>query len=382
MPFCSVPFIHSYVDTKGKNRICCAAEWTPGQYDLQDWESKDYQKIREAVSSDDKEWLPECNECKRREEAGQEDSYRKINNKLYEQLDRPELNIINGTNFEVPISYDLRMNNLCNLSCRMCGPSTSSQLYKEMIRHPELWTKSTYEPLEAYNSMDINRIIDEAESMYEIKLLGGEPTVQPETKAIMKRLIDVGNTGLRFNITTNGTNVNTTFYDLLKQFKQVYLQISIDDYGIGHDYIRGPASNFETIWKNIKKIYELDWAGDINIAIHQTITTFNIFNFWELRQQTNIQYPWCGFRNGIVYYPPMYSPQYLPGKWKDMAAEVAKKAGAYEDEKHIFKLIYQVETNMNYVRELKNYTPIMDFARNQHLKDYFPQFAELFEGIN
>ena len=69
----------------------------------------------------------------------------------------------------------------------MCGPSTSSQLYKEMIRHPELWTKSIYEPLEAYNSMDINRIIDEAESMYEIKLLGGEPTVQPETKAIMKR---------------------------------------------------------------------------------------------------------------------------------------------------------------------------------------------------
>ena len=139
MPFCAVPFIHSYIDTKGKNRICCAAKWTPGQYDLQDWEGKDYQKIREAVSSDDKEWLPECNECKRREEAGQEDSYRKINNKLYEQLDRPELNIINGTNFEVPISYDLRMNNLCNLSCRMCGPKFSLQIQKEAKKHPELW---------------------------------------------------------------------------------------------------------------------------------------------------------------------------------------------------------------------------------------------------
>ena len=56
MPFCSVPFIHSFIDTKGENRICCTARWVPGQYDLQDWEGEDYQKIREAVSSDDKDW--------------------------------------------------------------------------------------------------------------------------------------------------------------------------------------------------------------------------------------------------------------------------------------------------------------------------------------
>lgn len=381
MPFCSVPFIHTFIDTKGENRICCAAKWTPGQYDLQDWQGEDYQKFREAVSNDDKDWLPECDECKRREEIGQDDSYRKIYNRLYNKMGKPSLNSETGNPFDAPLSYDLRMNNLCNLACRMCGPMASSQLQKESVKYPELWPEHIDDAEDRYNQMDITRIINEAESMYELKLLGGEPTVQPETKAILERLLEVGNTGLRLNMTTNGTNVNPKFYDILKQFKQVYIQVSIDNYGIGHDYIRGPASDFKTIWKNVKKIHELDWAGKFYIEINQTVTVFNIFDFWRLRQETNKQYPWCGFRSGLVYDPEKYSPQYLPLKWKDMAVKIAKEAGVYQNEKHIFKLMYQVETDMNYVRDLKNYTTVMDFARNQHLKDYYPQFAELLEGI-
>lgn len=381
MPFCSVPFIHAFIDTKGENRICCTAKWTPGQYNLQDWQGEDYQKIREAVSSDDKEWLPECHECKRREEAGQGDSYRKIYNRLHNIMGKPSLNNETGNPFEAPLSYDLRMNNLCNLACRMCGPMASSQLFKESVKYPELWPDHINDAEDRYNNMDITPIIDEAESMYELKLLGGEPTVQPETKAILERLLEVGNIGLRLNMTTNGTNVNPKFYNILKQFKQVYIQVSIDNYGIGHDYIRGPASDFKTIWKNVKKIYELDWAGEFHIEINQTITSFNIFDFWKLRQEKDKQYPWCTFKSGIVYDPEMYSPQYLPQKWKDMAVEKAKEAGAYYNEKHIFKLMNQVETDMAHVRYLKGYTQIMDHARGQHLKDYFPLFHKLLEGI-
>jgi len=381
MPFCVVPFIHNYIDTQGQNRICCAAKWKAGQYNLQDWQGEDYQKIRASMLNDNQDWLPECQDCERREKVGEDHSYRKIYNRLYEKLGKPNLDVVTGNPFETPISYDLRMNNLCNLSCRMCGASSSSQIYKEMTRYPELWPAFVDDPPDKYNNMDISHIIDEAESMYEIKLLGGEPTVQPEAKAIMKRLIDVGNTSLKFNITTNGTNVNTAFYSLLTQFKQVYLQISIDDYGIGHDYIRGPASDFETIWKNVKKIYELDWAGDAHIGIHQTVTTFSIFSFWKLRQETNIQYPWCSFRSGMVFQPPIYSPQYIPQKWKDLAIAEARGHWAYEDEKHIFDLMEQEKTDMDTMKILKSRTSMMDFARNQHLKDYYPIVHELLEDI-
>ena len=82
------------------------------------------------------------------------------------------------------------------------------------------------------------------------------------------------------------------------------------------------------IWSNQKFKF--------HIEINQTVTSFNIFDFWKLRQETNKQYPWCTFKTGIVFEPVKYSPQYLPQRWKDIAADKAKEAGAYEDEKHIF----------------------------------------------
>ena len=45
--------------------------------------------------------------------------------------------------------------------------------------------------------------------------LYGWKIVIQETKAILERLIEVGNIGLRLNMTTNGTNVNPKFYNIL-----------------------------------------------------------------------------------------------------------------------------------------------------------------------
>ena len=345
--------------------------------ELEDWEGEDYQRIRHSMLSD--EWIPECVECKEREESGVS-SNRMAYNKFYSDLGQPELNIVNGTSYEVPISYDLRMNNLCNLSCRMCGPESSSQLQKEAKQHPHLWPTDQNE--ENYNNMNVEYILDNAENMFELKLLGGEPTVQPETKAILQRLIDVGNTHLRLNMTTNGTNVNANYYHLIKQFKNVFIQVSIDHYGPGHEYIRGPAADFPTIWNNVKRIYEQDWAGNFSIQLAQSVQTFQIFDFWKLRQEAFVQYPWLdSVMSFIVYIPKMYSPRFIPKEWKEKAIDIAKAEGAYEGDRHIFHIINQYDTDLDHIRELKAHTELMDFTRGQHLKDYFPHVHSLLQDI-
>ena len=73
--FCFVPFMHSHVDTTATNRVCCAGQWYK-KYDLQEWDSKDYQDIRTSLMSDDTEWRRECIECKNKETwKGLYDSY-------------------------------------------------------------------------------------------------------------------------------------------------------------------------------------------------------------------------------------------------------------------------------------------------------------------
>jgi|TARA_R110000803_G_scaffold140612_1_gene207157 sulfatase maturation enzyme AslB (radical SAM superfamily) len=377
--FCFVPFMHSHVDTTATNRVCCAGQWYK-KYDLQEWDSKDYQDIRTSLMSDDTEWRRECIECKNKEESGAQ-SLRQHYNDVYDQFDKPELNIVTGTNFDAPISYDLSMTNLCNLSCRMCGPHSSSQLQKESIKHPELWPEYADDLHKDYNKRyDLDKMLDNAESLFEVKFRGGEPTLQPETRAILERLIEVGNINLNILLTTNGTNANNTFFKLLTQFKNVHIQFSIDAYGKGHDYIRGPASDFKTIWSNVKKIRELNWAGNVDFEINQTVQTLNIFDFWRLRQEVSLQYDWCRFRNFIVYDPHIHSPRFMPDQWKDIAVAKAKEAGAYEDEKHIFNMLNKYNHNNDVMQALRGNIELMDVSRKQHLKDYYPLVNDLFEA--
>ena len=381
MPFCFVPFMHSRIDTQAQNRPCCSWRWKPGQYNLQDWEGKDYQGIRKSLMDDNSEWREECGDCQNREESGAE-SLREAYNLIYDELGRPELNVINGTNFETPISYDLGFNNLCNLSCRMCGPKFSLQIQKEAKKHPELWPHWPDVHKDYSSKYDLDIILDNVESIYEFKFLGGEPTLQPETQAILKRLVEVGHTDfIKIFITTNGTNANHYFFNLLTQFKKVDIQFSIDAYGPGHDYIRGPASNFKKIWENISKISELNWAGNPNFEINQTVQVFNIFDFWRLRQEVNNQFKSFKFRNFIVYTPEFHSPSYIPDKWKDKAKEIAINKGVFEDEKHIFNEIYKYDYKPDAMKALVANTYLMDPVRNQFLKDYYPLCYEMLEEI-
>ena len=218
MPFCFIPFMHRRVDTQAQNRPCCSWRWKDGDYDLQKWDGKDYQNIRKSLLNNP-EWLPECGDCKNREESGAE-SLRQAYNLIYEELGRPQLNFVNGTNLQTPISYDLGFNNLCNLSCRMCGPKFSLQIQKEAKKHPALWPHWPDVHKDYSSKYDLDIILDNVESVYEFKFLGGEPTLQPETQTILKRLVEVGHTNfIKIFITTNGTNANHYFFNLLTQFK-------------------------------------------------------------------------------------------------------------------------------------------------------------------
>ena len=119
--FCAAPFIHSFVSTSGKKFLCCAANrWSENMRDLDDWEGEDFQYIRNHMLTKD-EWLSDCDNCRIQESVG-EDSIRQDMNKLWELSGKPSINSVSGNVFGVPFSYDIRLNNLCNLSCRMCGP--------------------------------------------------------------------------------------------------------------------------------------------------------------------------------------------------------------------------------------------------------------------
>lgn len=380
--FCAAPFIHRFVTTSNKKFMCCTVNrWSENTRDLDDWEGKDYQHIRNHMLNGEG-WLPDCEDCKLQEETGIE-SYRSTMNKTWERASKPSLHIKTGNSFEVPFTYDLRLNNLCNLSCRMCGPYSSSQLVKEAEQHPNLWPEwENYdnEFKESLGPKNIDWIIEEAHFIRELKLLGGEPSIQPEVKKLLKKLIDINNTDVYMCVTTNGTNANDEFFNLLKKFDNVEIKVSIDTHPDRLEYIRGGA-NGKKIWDNIKKISELSWKNKKLIETTQVVMAYNAFDFWELGQASR-DADWIdGHHSWILYGPKHHSALYIPKKWKEKAINIAKENNCYDYEKHVFDALLSEDENLDHVRKLKALTELADFSRNKYLKDYHPICYEMLEEI-
>ena len=380
--FCTAPFIHSFVSTSGKKFLCCrATRWSENTRDLDDWEGEDYQYIRNHMLTQH-EWLPDCDDCRIQESIGKP-SLRQGMNKVWGSSGKPSLDPISGNIFGVPFSYDLRLNNLCNLSCRMCGPESSSQIVKEAESRPELWPsweKKDDEFKTSLGAKNIDWIIEEAQFIKDLKLLGGEPSVQPEVRQLLQKLVDIRNTKIKIFVTTNGTNVNNEFFNLLKKFENVKISVSIDTHPDRLEYIRGGA-NGKKIWENIKKMSEMSWPGSMSLETTQVVMSYNLFDFWELSNLVE-ETSWIpNHRSWMVHTPLHYSAMYVPQKWKEKAIQIAKDNNCYDREKHIFDAIMLEEENIDHLRKLKATTELMDFSRNKYLKDYHPLCHEMLEEI-
>ena len=377
MALCYAPFLHKIIYTDGTSGLCCVADKESYlDKDYSDWNGKDYQNIRSHMINE--KVLPEvCNKCKSQEEV-EDYPYKEVYNKLYERLGRPRIDIKTGTALDVPVSLDLRMNNLCNLSCRMCGPSASSQLEKEQKKHPELWPT-----IENYRSnwltYSASDIIDNAGAIIDLRLLGGEPTVQPEAKAILNKLIEIGNTNIDLRITTNGTNINKEFYDMISKFTGfVSIAFSIDGWDKTHEYIRGPAADFKTIWKNLKKVSQLSNVSQI--TIQQTITILNVFDWWKLHENNDSG---CFINADVTNMPPKYACANMPDKWKKHAIDLARHNMSIANRKltsNITPLILN-EGDPSLLKGVLQYTDLMDSVRGQHAKDHCPITYKMLEEI-
>ena len=127
--FCVLPFVQHYISTQGWSELCCDANFEQRDYEGKlDWNSKNLVKARKSFNEG--KWPSECGFCISREQQGGQ-SLRMLSNKQWQREYNYFLN--NPTvNPPLPVSYDLRLGNFCNLECVMCDPMSSDKIGKSM----------------------------------------------------------------------------------------------------------------------------------------------------------------------------------------------------------------------------------------------------------
>lgn len=226
--------------------------------------------------------------------------------------------------FEIP-TMELKLNNLCNLACRMCHPmdSTSWTDWGEVKEFYKAENNIMYAIVEEHG-LERKPFLDKFQDNPEwwasleknlphfrrVEFAGGEPLMDPQHYRILDMLAPYGHQ-IEIKYATNLSMLgksNRTIWDYWPKFKSVAVNVSIDGIDKSYEYIRGNASWAELV-NNIKQIQTIP-----NISRIVGAVTVQVSNILELDKICEYFLNDLGivFHTHRVEYPKILSAQVLP----------------------------------------------------------------------
>jgi sulfatase maturation enzyme AslB (radical SAM superfamily) len=370
--FCILPFIHTHVSEKNQIKLCCLAQDNASNKEYTkdfDFENDpDLQAIRAKIRAGER--VPHCKICYDYEDGGADSTRlrdtrewaRKLQVRTFDQLInvKPQL-----------LYYDIRNDNLCNLSCRMCNPQFSSQLHKEYKKIGWRWDD---EP----RSFDFNTVVD-MDTVQKIYVAGGEPSLMPSFRSFLERALEAGRTDLDIRISTNATNFNADYRELLSQFTNLNIICSIDGYDQVNRYIRWPA-DWTTLVDNVRQLHKIT----SKVAFNVTVSIWNIARLSELVRFFEQNFPKNHVLLNSVMWPPEQMPRSFP--FKDVALADLQKLKSTQfysqDTSFRSKVEYFIlemqssEVNLEVLKKFFAYNDTLDTSRGVKLIDYIPELEQ------
>jgi organic radical activating enzyme len=411
--FCVIPWVQMATKPIGTARVCCLMtnskdknqgiirneQGIPYNLGKDDFDLiKNGDKSREIRLSMIKgERHPDCSTCWTKEDMGAT-SKRIVSNKMYkgefELSDAIEHTDSEGNTDWQPSYWDLRFGNLCNLKCVMCHPASSSQWYEDyvLLNNTTSFTDSgtkinlkeingRYKDAGEYNWWDNegfwSRLEEKIPYLKQVYLVGGEPLlIEPHYDFLQKVISSGRSRDVILEYDTNLTSIHSRALNLWKNFKKVWLRISLDDFGDQFNYVRYPAK-WNQITKNLDKIY-----SDIpNLKVDFTVTwqvltaytTPNLLRFLSKFKNSNVSVR-------ILSSPEYFDVAILPTNIKKDLIEIYQNLENEHIGIQVSHLIKYLEINYQGNKEkIKEFLIIvdkLDNIRNTNWKETFIQLKE------
>lgn len=413
--FCALPWMHLSSMPNGVAKMCCISrndlhdgkgkilsfETTP----IKDiWNSPHMVYAREKMLNGER--VEACMQCYEEEALGGHSMRIGFNEKWGLQEKKEILNRVKESrekNFwlteSMPFYYDLRQGNLCNLKCRSCAPENSISIEKEYIKisnNSPWFSENIGKPnlTESYRSWFNNaefyqQLLEQMPKIKKFYFTGGEPTLIEKNYELLQYCVDHGyasNIELMFN--TNLTNVSDRFINLIKKFKYVMLNLSIEGFGIEQEYLRG-NSKWPVIDAALNKLAQ-NHSKNLHFLLTPVMQACNVLTIDKLFyyiESLNEKYD-----KNLFYFMPIIlnEPAYLdmailPQKTRLLAAEklqaylIKSKITGYDAffETRLKQLISKLHTPSDepvaLVHKFIHFTQVLDGERRQDFKSAFPE---------
>jgi molybdenum cofactor biosynthesis enzyme MoaA len=231
--------------------------------------------------------------------------------------------------FELP-TMEIKLNNLCNLRCRMCNPLDSTS-WKDWDQVTEFYKKENNILIPIIDELTDTPgqyigPFDNSDNWWKsfekllpyfrrVEFAGGEPLMDPYHYKILDRLAEYGD-NIELKYATNGTTLGIkggrTIHDYWPKFKSIAVNVSIDGIHDVYEYIRGNGK-FSEIEENVKVFQSFPNVTRVVGAF--TVQANNIMQIDKVIDYF-INKMGIVFYSHRVNYPMVLSAQVLPPQLK------------------------------------------------------------------
>lgn len=345
MPLCFAPWSNLDICPQGTISPCCKfrhEHYADPPLNIKTANLTDYQQSEtlRIVREDFKNgrWPLGCERCRIEEENG-------VRSKRQLDYDRwtdqyQQYDIDHGGLLTASVAFG----NTCNLTCIICGPSSSSRWQRE---HYQLFQKDV-PPNHFYQHGFVDELLEMSPEIIHLDIPGGEPFLSgvKQQQELLEKLINRGRAKqIAIHYTTNTTVwPDQSWWNLWVHFQEIDMQLSIDGVGSRFEYMRYPAS-WNAVTNNVQKyLLEEKQRSNFRISVSHTASAYNIYYLSEFLDWCTAQglpRPWIGRLHDPIHMRPSVWPdaakQYIINKLQQGNDDAQTWAGLIantDDSKH------------------------------------------------
>ena len=286
---CPLLWNHSFVSTSGSTRPCCR---TQSQDITEDWLSANFthgvntpahKTARDQMRNG--QWPSACGICKRAEEQFGASSRTKL-------LEEYNVDYSKEPTIDNITTMDVKFNNVCNLSCIMCNPTSSSKIAEFANTNKNqvpFWMQNRVTGERNWNEngkLEWCKKVIALGNLKVFKTTGGEPFAQKHFWQLIDWCIENEYTYFEIHLTTNGTKFSKPYLKKLLKFRKIKLLVSCDGTDKVYEYIRF-GSKWDKFVESIDTLVEFIDANPTKFystKLHVVLQALNCHNISDIKR--------------------------------------------------------------------------------------------------
>jgi hypothetical protein len=299
--------------------------------------------------------------------------------------------------------WQIDLGNYCNGACVFCNPESSSRLaveFKKLGFIDQLPPPSWCDNPELVDQFV--QVLTTSTDLQYLHFLGGETVITPGFKTILTALVDADLAkDIIIGFTTNLTVWSNDIVELLTQFGQVHLGMSIETLTPINDYVRYPSQQDQTQelldrWVALGK--QQGWLIQLRITptcltVHELTTVYN----YAWQHGTAVES--CNF----IDRPEFFRISVLPQEYRSDVIEtleqwidnhqtvetrqiintrdpnIARKQ-IVQDARSYLNYLESAADESNRLPDLVDYLKRLESNRGNSILTYLPQYEDLFRS--